>query len=375
MKIAYVVHDFHRHAGHSRYVVELAERFKTNHEVHVYANSWEEDYEGIFFHKVPAWTWKEITKVLTFIFPATWMIPKNFDIVHAQGLCGLRHDVNTVHIIQKSWLRELQKRDPESIGWANLAWKSLVVPLEKFALGPTCSKRVISISKKVSHELSNEYKIKKNIDLIYHGTDIEDFNPSNKEKYRDVVRKTHQIPNEVLLGIFVGNLKKGAATAIRSILPTKNFHLMLVSGSENAKEKKIVQELGLEKRVHWVKHSNNIQRYYAAADCMIFPTFFDTFGMVITEAMASGLPVITNRNAGASDLINQGVSGFLTDDPWDIDGISKYLKLIENNPDILNPMGRNAREAVVPFTWDKCAAETMECYRRVLIDKSSKSSP
>ena len=369
------MHDFHRHAGHSRYVVELAERFKTNHEVHVYANSWEENYEGIFFHKVPAWTWKEITKVLTFIFPATWMIPKNFDIVHAQGLCGLRHDVNTVHIIQKSWLRELQKRDPESIGWANLAWKSLVVPLEKFALGPTCSKRVISISKKVSHELSNEYKIKKNIDLIYHGTDIEDFNPSNKEKYRDVVRKTHQIPNEVLLGIFVGNLKKGAATAIRSILPTKNFHLMLVSGSENAKEKKIVQELGLEKRVHWVKHSNNIQRYYAAADCMVFPTFFDTFGMVITEAMASGLPVITNRNAGASDLINQGVSGFLTDDPWDIDGISKYLKLIENNPDILNPMGRNAREAVVPFTWDKCAAETMECYRRVLIDKSSTSSP
>ena len=150
---------------------------------------------------------------------------------------------------------------------------------------------------------------------------------------------------------------------------------MLVSGSENAKEKKIVQELGLEKRVHWVKHSNNIQRYYAAADCMVFPTFFDTFGMVITEAMASGLPVITNRNAGASDLINQGVSGFLTDDPWDIDGISKYLKLIEDNPDVLNPMGRKAREAVVPFTWDKCAAETMECYRRVLMDKSSTSSP
>ncbi|HEX3315374.1 MAG TPA: hypothetical protein VHR72_10810, partial [Gemmataceae bacterium] len=55
LRIAMVVHDYNRHAGHSRYVAELATRFKREHEVHVFANTFEEaDPVGLTFHKIPA---------------------------------------------------------------------------------------------------------------------------------------------------------------------------------------------------------------------------------------------------------------------------------------------------------------------------------
>ena len=56
LKIAFVVHDYNRHIGQSRYVAELATRFKRDHEVHVFANTFEEsDAAGLTYHHVPAW--------------------------------------------------------------------------------------------------------------------------------------------------------------------------------------------------------------------------------------------------------------------------------------------------------------------------------
>ena len=55
-EIAFVVHDYHRAGGHSRYVAELAERFGRAHEVHVFANSIEANGDvGVRFHRIPAW--------------------------------------------------------------------------------------------------------------------------------------------------------------------------------------------------------------------------------------------------------------------------------------------------------------------------------
>src|SRR5438270_5974041 len=101
MKIALVVHDYHRAGGHSRYVVELAERFAGHHEVHVFANRYDEA-PGIHFHHVAAWRKTALTTVLTFL-PNTRGISKGFDIVHAQGLCSLQADVITTHICNRAW--------------------------------------------------------------------------------------------------------------------------------------------------------------------------------------------------------------------------------------------------------------------------------
>jgi glycosyltransferase involved in cell wall biosynthesis len=69
---------------------------------------------------------------------------------------------------------------------------------------------------------------------------------------------------------------------------------------------------------HWsspnvqiVPSTSSIERYYAAADALVFPTTYDAFGMVLLEAMASGLAVFSSDRAGAADLIESGTDGFV----------------------------------------------------------------
>jgi UDP-glucose:(heptosyl)LPS alpha-1,3-glucosyltransferase len=374
MKIAFIVHDYHRHGGHSRYVAELAIRFRKEHEVHVFANHWEEpDPDGISFHKVPAWTWRELSKVLTFILPATLMTPKGFDIVHSQGLCGLRHDIATVHFIQPIWLNELKKRG-KITRISYLFWKWLVSPLEKYALGPKCSRRLIAISKGMISDLRNEYGIEGNVDLIYHGVDLDRFNPSCNKIHRDKIRQSWGVTSTDFVALFVGNLQKGASAAIRAVARVPGARLALVSGSDNFAEKKIALECGVSDRIIWSAKSREIEKYFAAADCFVFPTVYEPFGMVISEAMASGLPVITSRKAGAADLIQDGVSGWLMDEPWDVEAISDKLQRLKNDSVLCFEMGMKARQAIECFTWDRCASETLDVYREVVLEKKQVNS-
>ena len=104
LKIAYVVHDYNRHMGHSRYVAELASRLKKEHEIHVFSNTFEEpDPAGITYHHIPALRTTALTTILSFVLPATILARGRFDVIHSQGLCGLRHNVATTHFCQPRW--------------------------------------------------------------------------------------------------------------------------------------------------------------------------------------------------------------------------------------------------------------------------------
>src|SRR5438132_12259263 len=132
MRIAFVVHDYHRAGGQSRYVVELAERFSASHEVHVFANTFAPSNSPghqIHFHYVPAWRSTALTTVLTFLLPATLRAWGRFDVIHAQGLCSLRCNVITAHICNRAWFRA-QQRQRDGVNWKQRLFDRLVSPLE-----------------------------------------------------------------------------------------------------------------------------------------------------------------------------------------------------------------------------------------------------
>jgi UDP-glucose:(heptosyl)LPS alpha-1,3-glucosyltransferase len=367
MKIAFVTHDYNRHGGHARYTAELASRFAINHEVHVYANKWEEDNSKVIFHKVPAIRWSAFLTVVSFIFPATLMMrKKNFDVIHSQGLCGLNHTITTTHFIQEKWLNEFDKRKiPKKFG--SFLWKLIVVPLEKLALGKRCSKTVIAISKSVKNDLIDLYKVDdKAIKLIYHGVDLEKFNPQNKILHRKVLRKKLGLNESDLVGLYIGNLQKGAHIAIKAISRMPNTHLVIVTGSDNSTEVNLAKNLGISERIHWVPFSKEIEIWFAMADFFVFPTLYEPFGMVISEAMASGLPVITNKQAGASELIVHGESGLLLENPWSVKEVYNLIKILHEDRENRIKIGEKAREAVSKYTWDFCAEKTMEIYMETI---------
>ena len=371
MKIAFIVHDYHRYGGHARYVAELASRFKKDHEVHVFASVWEEpDPDGITFHYVPSIRWSSLIGALTFILPATVIVGTSFDIVHSQGLTGFRHDISTAHFIQKKWISSLREKG-KRIGITGWIWRNICAPLEAFALGPRCAKRVIAISKSVSQDLKNEYGRVEGVDLIYHGVDLTRFHPDNKEKWRNEVRAKLGISEKNPLALFVGNLQKGAAAAISAISKVCDAHLLLVSGSNNKYEKNLAENLGLIDRIHWVPLSREVEKYFACADCFVFPTLYEPYGMVISEAMASGIPVITSRIAGASELIIHRETGWLLEDPWDVNAIADGLRFFLSDLKNAGDIGLRARIAIEPYTWERCASETMDVYQAMIRDRNA----
>lgn len=365
LRIAFVVHDYNRHHGHSRYVAELATRFRREHEVHVFANTFEEpDSAGITYHHVPAIRGPALASILSFVLPGTLCVPDVFDVIHAQGLCGLRHDVCTAHFCQEGWYRNLLKQ--RTLGWSERIFRWLVTPLERLALCRGRTRRVIAISESVRNDLAKHYYRRRGVDVIYHGVDLETFHPSNRERYRAEVRREWDIPDAEPVALFVGNLQKGAAAAIRTVARVPAVRLVLVSASNPESERKLVSKLGIEERVRFLPATKAVHRAFAAADLFIFPTLYDPFGMVISEAMASGLPVITSRIAGASELIDHGAEGYLVRDPWNVEELVPPLRELVERPEFRDEMGRAARRKIEPYSWDRAAQETMEVYRRVI---------
>jgi 1,2-diacylglycerol 3-alpha-glucosyltransferase len=103
--------------------------------------------------------------------------------------------------------------------------------------------------------------------------------------------------------------------------------------------------------------------YYAFADVLVLPTYTDTWGLVVNEAMACGLPVILSRAAGcASDLVRESETGLLIP-PRDVDALAKALMCVTDQPKFRELMGSNARQHIVsysPAAWSSAIAQAVE---------------
>jgi UDP-glucose:(heptosyl)LPS alpha-1,3-glucosyltransferase len=364
LKIAFVVHAYNKRHGHSRYVSELAERFARNHEVHVFSHWVEvEAPPGIRFHYVPAWEWKSLTFVLSFILPATLLIRERFDIIHAQGLCGLRQNVTTAHMCQEGWFRAMRQIQGR-LRLVQQLTRLLLVPLEWLTYRKWLSSRVIAISEANRRALASYYGRSQDVDVIYHGVDLDRFNPHLRERWRAPVRAELGLGDQ-LAALYVGDLRKGATVALEALARVPGLWLVAVSPTPSGQWEEEAARLGVRDRVVFRRESTTIERYYAAADMFLFPTFHDAFGMVITEAMAAGLPVITSRSAGASELIDNGVDGLLVDEAWDVAQLSQHLGDLALDPARRTALGRAARAKAEQYTWDRVAAETLRVYWRL----------
>jgi glycosyltransferase involved in cell wall biosynthesis len=94
------------------------------------------------------------------------------------------------------------------------------------------------------------------------------------------------------------------------------------------------------------------------ADCMVVPSLFDSFAMVVAEALAIGRPVIVSDNVGASEFVEPGASGWVVP-TGDVDRLTDRLRWCIENPDQLRQMGAAARRAGERCSWDR--------YRRALV--------
>ena len=180
---------------------------------------------------------------------------------------------------------------------------------------------------------------------------------SKKQKV-DEIRKS--------LGINENNI----ILAVGQFIDRKGFDVLLKAFS-NMNDDCGLYFVGGEPTKHYldIVHQNNIQNvhfigftekeklklYYAAADVFVLPTREDIWGLVINEAMAAGLPVITTNRCGAGiELIKNNQNGYLVQVD-DIDNLSEKIHVIINNKDLKNKMENNATEVIKNYTVEKMA--------------------
>jgi len=174
------------------------------------------------------------------------------------------------------------------------------------------------------------------------------------------------VRDDEVVFLYVGDLRKGFAPAIRALAGVSGARLVGVSRTPPNEFSQIAESAGVADRVTLRPATNQVERYYAAADAFVLPTPYDAFGMVITEAMACGLPVITTPLAGAAELITPGIEGLLVESPADVGALTAAMGALAASPEQRDRMGSAAATLMASHTWDRVAARTLEVYRQHL---------
>ena len=366
MRIAFVVHDYNRTHGHSRYVVELAERFAAAHDVHVFANRFEEVPAAITAHHVPALRASALLSIFSFPVPATLKVGHRFDIVHAQGWTMWRPDVITAHICNARWLEGRRVLEGDRLPWKERLFGALVIPAERSSLRDAGT--VIAISAALRDDLTRLYGRTGPTPVIPHGVDRGQFNPAVRSTHRDAVRAELGLGSGFTF-LYVGDLRKGFTPAVRALAAVAGARLVGVSRTGPAPYQRLAATCGVADRVRFVPPTAAIERFYAAADALVLPTPYDAFGMVITEAMACGLPVITTPLAGAAELITPGVEGLVVESPTDVAALAAAMTMLAQDPAAAARMGEAAATLMTRHSWDRVAERTMEVYETHLRER------
>src|SRR5262249_33199954 len=154
------------------------------------------------------------------------------------------------------------------------------------------------------------------------------FSPQHRPRYRDAIRRELQVKDDTLLLLLAAHnfrlkgLPELLAATQRLVAASRSVHVAVVGGKRLGKWHPAAMRRGLEKHVTFVGAINDLVPYYSAADVYVHPTYYDPCSLVILEAAASALPIVTTRhNNGAAELFREGGEILTIRDPSQIDAL------------------------------------------------------
>ena len=381
LRIALVANNIHFRGGMERYCAELATALSVNHDVHLFASEIDDvPLERLTIHPVRTVRKPILALFIQYYLNSSRQIRlRDYDVVHSIGGITAHQNFVTAQYCQHAW-GDAIRREPGAAEGINayhqFMWR-LTGYFEKRALTSPETLGISANSRRTQTDLEQFYGCDPaKIRVIYNAVDADRFHPSNT-RHRQEVRERYAIPEAAVVVLFVGEYRrKGLATVIRALgrLNDPRVHLLAVGKGNLEQYRAIANEAGVMSQVTFAGPARDIEQVFRAADIFAFPTYYEAFGMVITEAMASGLPIITSRSAGAAEMITPGVSGLLLEKPGDVEELSRSLAILLSDKDLRSEMGAKARAAASSHTWADVAEETLRLYEEGLSRTQPSSS-
>ncbi len=110
---------------------------------------------------------------------------------------------------------------------------------------------------------------------------------------------------------------------------------------------------------------------YAEADILVLPSLFEPFGIVLLEAMATGLPVVASRVGGVPEVMEDGKTGFLVQ-PGNARALAEALDLLLSDPALRRRMGRAGRIRAAEYSWDRILPQVLDVYHEAIVESGQK---
>jgi UDP-glucose:(heptosyl)LPS alpha-1,3-glucosyltransferase len=148
------------------------------------------------------------------------------------------------------------------------------------------------------------------------------------------------------------------ATKILKDRVGSGFRVVVAGGKPSIWLSRRLDRLDLSKTVIFTGRIRNIEECYANGDVLVLPTFYDSCGLVVFEAMACKLPCITTRAAGAAGIITEGVDGFILDHPSQAEDLAGKMGLLLD-PARRKSMGCAAANKVLGYTIQRTHQEVL----------------
>lgn len=222
--------------------------------------------------------------------------------------------------------------------------------------------------------------------IIPPGVDISRFYPIPPDEAKEVIG----VPPCDKTLLFVGRIEplKGVDTLIKAIalMQAKQVYVCLVviggdvdsdidsQNDEMERLKAMREEAGLRDLVTFLgkRSQDTLPYYYSAAEAVVVPSHYESFGMVALEAMACGTPVVASQVGGLAFLVRDGVTGYTVpvDEPQ---ALADRLTLLMQDETLRRKMGRQALQEARQYAWENIAARIIELYQQVLGLSGAKS--
>ncbi|MGA2490175.1 MAG: glycosyltransferase [Anaerolineales bacterium] len=242
--------------------------------------------------------------------------------------------------------------------------------------------RVIAATPAEQAQLEWLYKTDmRKVSVVPPGVDVSHFYPIPVDEARQFIGLTPQ----ARMILFVGRIEplKGLDTLIKAVacLRVKDLpepvHLAVIGGdpdsapedmsAEMARIQKMCDDLTVGKMVAFLgkRSQDTLPYYYSAAEAVVMPSHYESFGMVALEAMACGTPVIASQVGGLAFLVQDGVTGYHVPDEDDKALCDKLTALL-GDASLRQTLGRNAAQYAQNYAWEKIATQIVEIYSDVI---------
>lgn len=288
------------------------------------------------------------------------------DLVLANGaITASPVDMNAVHFVHSDWLRSPANRTPGLRGLYQRLYTTLNAYWEKQAFQR--STVLIAVSQQVKQGLLNLGVPAEKIRVVLNGVDVSEFSPGAAD------RQLWGLPEAVPLGLFAGDIKtprKNLETVLHAMTEIADLHLAVAGDTAGSPYPALAIELGLGDRVHFLGYRRDLKDLMKAADLFIFPSCYEACSLVLLEALATGLPVVTAATTGGAEIVTPDC-GVVLPDPNHVNQLAQTLQMLLADPERRSQMGNAARQRAEQRTWANMGQQYLTLFESFVTPSSN----